>query len=59
MPSNDAQREQDREWSQNIAVLVVDSLIDAKLVAQADFARAVEIAAEEINVRLALHDRPT
>jgi len=46
------------EWSRGVADLVIDALIDAGLVRREDFNQAVEIAAEEINVRLCLNDYP-
>ena len=37
--------------SESLAVLIADALVDAKIVKDADFEKAVEIAAEEIDVR--------
>jgi hypothetical protein len=37
--------------SEQLAGLIVDALIDAELIAKDQFKRAVEIAAEEIEVR--------
>ena len=54
----DILREGDKEWSSSVAELIADSLLDAKVIRAADFSRAVEIAAEEIFVRLNLNDRP-
>ena len=48
----------DQEWSQRVAELVADALVQAKLLPKQDFARATEIAAEEILARLCLGDRP-
>jgi hypothetical protein len=42
--------------SSGLAVLVVDALVDAEIVKKEDFCRAVEIAAEEIEVRKAAGD---
>jgi hypothetical protein len=47
-----------RPWSQNIAELVVDALMTAKIIDKVDFERAVAVAEEEIRVRLLMHDRP-
>jgi hypothetical protein len=47
-----------KDWSRRVAILAIDVLMDAKIVAKADFDRATAIAAEEIYVRLALRDRP-
>ena len=45
-----------RLTSENLAVLVVDALIDAKIVAKEHLERAIQIATEEINVRKAAGD---
>jgi hypothetical protein len=50
--------ELDRVWSRSVAELAVFRLRDAKIVAQADTERAMEITADEILMRLALGDRP-
>ena len=42
--------------SEELAELIVDALIDAKIIAKGDFEKAVEIAAEEITVRKAMGD---
>jgi hypothetical protein len=42
--------------SYNLAALIVDALLDAKIVKKEDVARALEIATEEIEVRKALGD---
>jgi hypothetical protein len=42
--------------SYNLAALIVDALLDAKIVKKEDVARALEIATEEIEVRTALGD---
>lgn len=47
----------DAAWSRKVAVLAVDSLVEAKIVARVDFDRAVDIVAEEILVRLTMDDR--
>src|SRR5215468_3858590 len=49
----------DKDWSCSVASLVIDALVTAKIVAKTDFDRAVEIAAEEIVVRLSVGDRPS
>jgi len=53
------QVEIDKDWSSSVANLVIDTLVTAKIVAKTDFDRAVEIAAEEIFVRLSIGDRPS
>jgi hypothetical protein len=40
--------------SRELAVLIVDGLVDAGIVARDQFDRAVDIATEEIDVRVAL-----
>ena len=47
-----------KSWSEGVAELAVDALLDAGLVRREDFDRAVSIVAEEILVRLALGDYP-
>jgi len=42
--------------SAQLASLIVDALVDAKVVAKTDFAAAVEVAAVEIDVRKAMGD---
>ena len=42
--------------SNQLASLIVDALVDAKVVAKTDFAAAVEVAAVEIDVRKAMGD---
>jgi hypothetical protein len=46
------------DWSRRIAELVVDALVTAKIVENADLDRAVAVAEEEIRVRLVIGDRP-
>jgi hypothetical protein len=53
-----AQSASDDAWSRSIAELVIDALVTAELVPKDDFGRAVEIAKEEILVRLTMGDRP-
>jgi len=57
--SSMTQVEIDKDWSSSVANLVIDTLVTAKIVAKTDFDRAVEIAAEEIFVRLSIGDRPS
>ena len=45
-------------WSRQVAGLVVDALITAGLMPRETLDQAIEIATEEIYVRLALNDRP-
>jgi hypothetical protein len=47
-----------KDWSDRVAALVVDALMDHKIVTKADFDCAMKIAAEEILVRLVMRDRP-
>ena len=47
-----------RTWSKQVAVLAVDVLLDAGIISQPEFERAVDIVAEEIYVRLSLEDYP-
>ncbi len=58
MSDEDARTKSDAEWSTKIARLVVDALVSAKVISDSDYNRAVEIAEEEIFVRLAIGDRP-
>jgi hypothetical protein len=52
------QGEIDAAWSRQVAILAVDALMRAKIVASTDLERAIEIDTEEIIVRLSLEDRP-
>jgi len=56
--TNEIVQQDDREWSTSIAELIADALLDAKLIEADELRTAIEIAAEEIFVRLALNDRP-
>jgi len=47
-----------KQWSDDVAVLTVDALIDAGLVSRDNFQMAVAIVSEEILVRLCLRDYP-
>jgi hypothetical protein len=47
-----------RMSSENLALLIIDALIDAGLVKKEDLERAVAVAKEEIDVRKALGDSP-
>jgi hypothetical protein len=47
-----------KSWSDDIANLAVDALVDGGLISQDDFERAVSIVSEEIHVRLILGDYP-
>jgi hypothetical protein len=47
-----------KSWSEGVAVLAADALLDAGLIKRENFDRAVSIVAEEILVRLALGDYP-
>ncbi len=48
----------DSAWSEMVANLAVDAIIQAKLMHPEHFVRATEIVAEEILVRLSMGDRP-
>ena len=48
----------DKKWSDDVASLVADALVDASVLNAQEFEKAVEIISEEINVRLALGDYP-
>ena len=45
-------------WSRAVAALAVDELVDHGLVKLEDFDSAVDIAANEIQIRLAMGDYP-
>lgn len=45
-------------WSNGIAELIVDAMLDSKLVRKEDFKKAVDVVAEEIFVRLIMGDYP-
>lgn len=45
-------------WSEKVAGLGVDMLVDNGLIQKADFELAKSIVAEEIRIRLALGDYP-
>jgi hypothetical protein len=47
-----------RQWCEKMAILGADALIDAGLLAKADFEKAVAVLSEEQCVRLALRDYP-
>jgi len=49
---------QDEAWSADVAAITIDALVDAGFIRKADATRATAIAANEINIRLALHDFP-
>ena len=46
------------QWSQDIAELAADALVDAKLIDAGTMGKAISIIAEEIWVRLNLGDYP-
>lgn len=55
--NNDNTRENDGTLTTEVlAALIVDALVDAKVIKGDDFERALEIAMEEINVRKAIGD---
>ena len=47
-----------RDWCDSLAALGVDALVDAGLVIKSEFKQATDIVAEELFVRLCLHDYP-
>jgi len=55
-PDNRSADSADRLNSEDLAALIIDALLQAKIVKQEDVRRAVEIAAEEIEVRKSLGD---
>ena len=50
--------ENQKSWSERVAALGVDLLVDHGLIKKQDFERATSIVAEEILVRLAVGDYP-
>jgi len=54
MPNSKTQK----SWSEDVAALGVDMLVDHGLIRKEDFERATKIVAEEILVRLSLGDYP-
>jgi len=48
----------DKIWSQRVAVLAADALVDAGFVTKSDFDSVTRIIAEEVSIRLLLEDRP-
>jgi hypothetical protein len=55
-PSNSNADSTDKLSSEGLAPLIIDALLQAKIVKQEDVQRALEIATEEIVVRKALGD---
>jgi hypothetical protein len=47
-----------RDWCNHVAGLGVDALIDAGLIRKSQFEKASGIIAQELFVRLCLHDYP-
>jgi hypothetical protein len=47
-----------REWCDKVASLGVDVLVHVGLIPKAEYEKATAIVAEEILVRLSLHDYP-
>ena len=47
-----------RQWSNKVAGLAADALVDRKLITKEQFPRAEEIIAEEVLARLSLLDYP-
>jgi hypothetical protein len=48
----------DESWSNAVAVLAADALVDGGVIDRSQLARATEIIAEEIEVRLICGDYP-
>jgi len=46
------------EWCEGVAQIVVDALIEAKLIDPLQFDKAAEIVTEEITMRLTIGDYP-
>jgi hypothetical protein len=47
-----------KAWSDQVAALAADALVEARLVSRDDFDKAAAVIAEEVFVRLCLHDFP-
>ena len=47
-----------KAWSDHVAALAADALVEAQLVRRDDFDKAAAVIAEEVFVRLCLHDFP-
>lgn len=47
-----------KSWSEDVAGLALDALVDCGIVRKEDFDRALSVVAEEILVRLCLGDYP-
>ena len=58
MTETDDRAAADRAWSRKVAGLTIDALVGAGLLAKLQFDQGVEIAAEEIRIRLTMGDRP-
>jgi hypothetical protein len=52
------QTEQDLRWSRKIANSVIEELVRGKVLAERDWQRAEDIAAQQIHVHLISGDRP-
>ena len=50
---------ENESWSRKVAALTLDALVDHGLLRREDLDAAVEIAAEEIQIRLAMADYPS
>jgi hypothetical protein len=51
-------RETPEEWSNAVAELAADALVDAKIIQREQFKLAVDVISEEIRVRLLVRDYP-
>lgn len=47
-----------KAWSEKVAALAIGRLLDNGMVKKGDTDKAIALAAEEIRVRLAMHDYP-
>ncbi len=55
---NERLSERVKAWSDGVADLAADALVDARLINRKDFVRVATIISEEIFVRLCLDDFP-
>ena len=55
---NEEEERKFEEWSKRVSALAIDRLVDAGIIKKDEFEIAVELAAEEILIRLLLGDRP-
>ena len=53
------ENEQYQQWSNDVANLIADAMIDAKLISKEQFEESVSVIGQEIFVRLIMGDYPT